>query len=417
VNLFVKQNVAFVIGLDCFTGLQTARILSKYEIPVTGIATDPKHFCCKTRVCSEKVFCNTKNESLIETLCDLGPGLQAKGVLYPCHDIAVSLISRHREKLENWFHIALPSPQSVELLMDKYSFVKYAIKAGLPIPQTAFIRSNSEALKTADEMRYPCILKPPHKTLKWEKNCSEKVFRVETKAEFLEIYHRVKGWADLLMAQQWVEGTDADLFSCNCYFDSESKPVAHFVAKKMRQWPPRAGTSCLGIETRCDEVLRTTLDLFRRNKYFGLGYLEMKRNRADGKYYIIEPNIGRPTGRSAIAEAGGVEILYAMYCDLTGRERPKNLSQRYTGVKWIYFRRDLQSAYYYWKKGELSIGQWIQSIRGKKAWALFSPDDPLPFFADFFRVIGISIGRKTKNSNSAAPAHPVIKKNEKWAKI
>ena len=40
-----------------------------------------------------------------------------------------------------------------------------------------------------------------------------------------------------------------------------------------------------------------------------LGYVEAKRDVRTGRHYLIEPNIGRPTGRSAIAEAGGVELL------------------------------------------------------------------------------------------------------------
>jgi hypothetical protein len=39
---------AVVIGLDSVTGLQTARILSKHNVPVIGIAKDRGHYCCKT---------------------------------------------------------------------------------------------------------------------------------------------------------------------------------------------------------------------------------------------------------------------------------------------------------------------------------------------------------------------------------
>lgn len=45
----------------------------------------------------------------------------------------------------------------------------------------------------------------------------------------------------------------------------------------------------------------------------------MKKDRRDGRCYLVEPNIGRPIGRLAIAEAGGVPLLYTMSCDAIGR--------------------------------------------------------------------------------------------------
>ena len=100
--------------------------------------------------------------------------------------------------------------------------------------------------------------------------------------------------------------------------------------------------------------------------------MEMKRDQRTGKHYIIEPNIGRPTGRSAIAEAGGVELLYTKYCDLVNLPLPTNREQKYEGVKWIYFMHDIQSSFYYWRRGELTIRDWWQSIRGSKNDAVFS---------------------------------------------
>jgi D-aspartate ligase len=84
----------------------------------------------------------------------------------------------------------------------------------------------------------------------------------------------------------------------------------------------------------------------------------MKRDERSGKYFIIEPNIGRPTGRSAIAEAGGVELVYTMYSDALRWPLPENHMQNYGGVKWISMRRDFQSALYHWREGRLTLRGW-----------------------------------------------------------
>ena len=382
-----QQPHAIIIGLDCITGLQSARILARHGVPIIALAKNPEHYCCKTNTVERIIAANLGSEDFILALEKLGPTLPNKAVLFPCTDMSVLLLSRHRARLTKWFHLAVPAPEAVEMLMDKTSFYSYAMEKGLPIPATYFLRNRAEAQAAAARLQFPCILKPPMKTPKWEQNTKAKVFKLASAGEFLEQYERCAGWADLLMVQEWIEGTDANLYSCNCYFNANSEPLVTFVARKLRQWPPHTGTSCLGEEVRNDDVLNATLQLFRTVKYHGLGYVEMKRDSRTGKHYIIEPNIGRPTGRSAIAEAGGVELLYTKYCDLLGKTLPSNRAQKYEGVKWIYLRRDIQSALYYWKHGELSLSEWWRTFRGRKGYAVWSFADQRPFWSDLWRIL------------------------------
>jgi predicted ATP-grasp superfamily ATP-dependent carboligase len=376
------------------TGLQTSRILARRGVPVTAIAKDPAHYCCRTRVCEKILVADTGTNEFIKTLEDLGPELRQKAVLFPCTDMSVLYISRHRQRLEDWYHVVLPEPEVVEMLVDKISFYTYAQEEGLPIPGTFFLKGRADAKQAAEELTFPCILKPPMKTPAWETHTKAKVYKVANAEEFLALYDRCSKWAEVLMVQEWIEGPDANLYSCNCYFSADSEPVVIFIARKLRQWPPETGTSCLGEECRNDVVLEASIRLFRSVSYRGLGYVEMKRDERTGKHYIIEPNIGRPTGRSAIAEAGGVELLYATYCDTLGWPMPANTQQQYGNMKWIYLRRDLQSAFYYWRRGDLTLKEWWRSWRGRKAFAIFSWTDPAPFSADLLRSLGLLVGRR-----------------------
>lgn len=383
-----QKPYVIVIGLDCMTGLQTARIFARHRVPVIGIAKNRKHYCARTRF-PERIFEeDTSSEALIDLLERLGSDFDIKPVLMPCTDGSVFLISKHRDRLAPYYCFALPDHDTVALLMDKVSFCKYATEHNLAIPPTFFLHNRQDAQHAAQALSYPAILKPPIKTPLWEENTKQKAYKVESAEELLELYDRCCDWADTLLAQAWIVGTESDLFSCNCYFDANHQPQVTFIARKLRQWPPETGTSCLGEEVRNDAVLEESLKLFHGVNYFGLGYLEMKRDERTGDHFIIEPNIGRPTGRSAIAEAGGVELLYTAYCDMIGLPLPENRTQQYQGVKWISLRRDFQSALYYWRRGDLSLRDWIHSWRGKKAYAIFSWSDPAPFFLDFMRLFG-----------------------------
>ncbi len=380
------RSAAVVIGLDCITGLQTARILVRRGVPVVGIAADPAHPCARTRVCERIIAGPTADSGLIATLEKLGPTLTSRAVLYPCTDAAVLVVARHRDRLEPWFHVVLPDTAILETLADKVTFAEHARRAGLPIPHTVLLNDRADAVRAASELKFPCIFKPASKSERWQKNSKTKVFRVATPERLIELYDRCSQWADAFVAQEWIEGSDSDLYSCNCYFDATGEPLVTFVARKLRQWPPRVGVSSLGEEVRNDVVQDLTLRLFRGVRFRGLGYLEVKRDSRTGEHYVIEANVGRPTGRSAIAEAGGVELLYTMYCDTLGLPLPTGLVQRYGGVKWIHWRQDLRSAFYYWRRGELSLGEWARSWRGKKVSAVFSWSDPRPFLADLASV-------------------------------
>ncbi len=354
---------AVVLGLDCLPGIQTARILARAGIPVIGIARDPQHPFSHTNTCSRILFSRKSAEDLLRALELISSNLDEKAVLYPCTDQCVMFVSRNRELLRDRYLINLPAPNTLEMLMDKARFLEFAMKTDLPVPMTFLLRSKTEAVSASERIPFPCIMKPAFKTEKWEKQAQgAKVYFLSSPEQFLQTYDRCGGWSESILVQEWVQGTDSDLYSCNCYFDKYSKPVVTFIARKVRQNP-------------------------------GLGYLEMKRDSRTGQHRIIEPNIGRPTGRSAIAEAGGVPLLYSMYCDLTGLPLPVHREQSYRGTKWIYFKKDIESSWYYWRRGELTIGKWLKSLKGCRKDAVFSLSDPLPFVYDCWESIKTCLRR------------------------
>ena len=285
------------------TGLQTARTLVQHEIPVLGFAKDPRHACCGTRVCKKIVFGEIDGEELLQMLQELGPKMEQKVVLFPCTDNSVLLVSRHRQELARWYYIVLPDADLVEMLVDKAQFHAFAEREQLPVPGAVFLRSRTDAERAARELAFPRILKPPVKTKQWQQHAGAKAFKVNSGAELLARYDRCGSLADVVMLQEWIPGGDTNHYTCNCYFNAGSEPTVTFVTQKIRQWPPEAGIASLAVECRNDIVLEQTIDLFTRVNFRGLAYLEVKRDESTGRHLIIEPNIGRPTGRSAMAEA------------------------------------------------------------------------------------------------------------------
>lgn len=398
---------AVVAGLDDYPGLQTARLLAQRGIPVIGVARHRHMWFCRTNACQDIVYLNTDREEFIQGLAALGRLFKQKAVLFPSTDLCVLQVSRHREQLAPYYHLALPEAAVVEKLMNKLSFLEYALQENLSIPKTFLLRHRRDAEQASRALSFPCILKPPMKTVAWEQHTTSKAYKVASAAEFMRLYDQCAGWAELLIAQEWIPGPDSNLYSCNCYYNREAEPLVTFTARKLRQWPPETGSTSLGEECRNDEVLHAALALFGREQWHGLGYLEMKRDERNDKHYIIEPNIGRPTGRSALAEASGVELLYTMYCDLLGLPLPAARQQRYTGMKWMCLLEDLRSARIYWRRGDLTLRQWWQSVRGPKTYADFAWSDPMPFLADVKRRLSFKLQQAWQKFTAALRPRPL----------
>lgn len=375
---------AVVACVDTLNGIQTTRILAERGVPVVGLARRPREPYGRTRLCEKIVFTDPEGPELIETLVELGSEFGEKAVLFPCNDPVVDWVSRHRKELAPWYHIILPSEDVVDLMLSKDKFYAYAEAEGLPIPRTMVLASQSDLERAAQSLTFPCVVKPRRRAAVWHQFTRYKGLKVSDADQLRNIYAACHEIVGILVVQEWVSGDSSDLYSCNVYLDANHQPLASFVARKLRQWPPDVGTSCSGEECRNDVVLDSTLRLFEKTRCRGLAYLEMKRDARTGRHVIIEPNIGRPTGRSPIAEAGGVELIYTMYCDALGWPLPDNRVQTYGGVKWLFLRQDLQSALVHWWRGELTIADWYGSLRGKKVYALFSLKDPGPFLWDLW---------------------------------
>jgi predicted ATP-grasp superfamily ATP-dependent carboligase len=394
---------AVVACLDSMQGLQIARLLAANGVPIIGLARDPSYHTCRTRVCTRILNADTHTDELVKSLTELGPLLPGKAVVIPCHDESVLVVSRNREHLERWYHIMLPDADTVEMMMHKERFVEYAQQLGFSIPTSVELRSRGDAERAALTLPFPCVVKPPYRSQAWTRHTKMKAIKVDDPASLLEAFDNYHEWSGKLLAQQWIEGPDDELYSFNGYFDRTSALLAGFVSRKIRQWPPGMGSSTSGEECRNDYVRDQAIRFFRSAAMVGLAYMEMKRDVRSGEYYMIEPNVGRPTGRSAIAETGGVELHYTMYCDAAGLPLPENRTQTYMGAKWIHVLRDLQAALYYRRRGQLTWRQWLKTLRGKRAYALFSWKDPLPFLAALARSVPAALSQRERDSASNRP--------------
>ena len=180
------------------------------------------------------------------------------------------------------------------------------------------------------------------------------------------------------MHQEWIPGPDSEIYYCLVYFDADSRCLASFTGRKLRQWPRGAGNTSIAEPFECPEIERETMRLFEALRFRGLGSVEFKRDPRDGTFKIMEPTVGRPNLQSEVATANGVNLAWVAYADLSGID-PGPASPPEKPVRWVNEFTDLRSGFESIKDGSLSLRGWVRTYRGSMRHALFSWRDPLPF--------------------------------------
>ncbi|QWC86649.1 hypothetical protein KLP28_08270 [Nocardioidaceae bacterium] len=408
-----------LVGLASVIGLQTARLLHDRGIRVIGLAGDPGHYAARTRTCERVLAADVHGPGFLEVLEVLGEELaeeladaRAAGlpgpVLLPCTDRAVLVVAQHAAALRRWFEVPLSGFDTVHALTDKAAFADLIDRVGLQGPATRVVRDAAD-VEIAAGLRFPVVVKPSVKSHHWRTVTRSKVCRVEDPTGLRELCARVGRAAGALVVQELVDGDEDRLITCNSYVDRHGRTLASFTSRKRRQWPPALGIASYAEPVEDAEVAALAERLFADAGFHGLAYLEVKRDRASGRPVLIEANVGRPTGRSAMAEASGVELLMTMYADAVGLPLPPAAERRQApgGPAWINLRRDALAFWAARRAGAMTAREWSQDLRRPLVHAVWSRRDPMPFIMELChssrRAWTRTTGRRATSPRPAAP--------------
>lgn len=386
---------AIVLGLGQ-NGLASVRALARQDIPVIGIDRNLEQVTAATRLC-DKIHCPgfSDAQKLAEFLVELGNELPQKGVLFPSGDGNLYSVSQKREMLSDYYYFTFPEKDIVDLALNKKKFYQFAREKGFPIPQTFFSEEVDDVHRIAKEIRYPCIIKPFQPNIGWRKLFpGEKLFQAADEQEFLKLYERlVRVHSDLLI-QEYIAGLENKLSFSLTYFNAQSEPLGMFTGNKVRQHPPYFGTSCLAESRWHQDVADRTVEVLKAMNYTGYGSIEFKWDAEQKINKIIEVT-ARTWFPHGISAACGLNLEYIAYCDKVGLPVPQSDGFR-EGVKWIHEERDIKTSFFYMKKRELTPGQWIDSYRGRRTFALSAWDDPMPALSLVGRTLSYPFRRISK---------------------
>lgn len=373
--------------------LDFLRALARDRVECVVVSTEKDDIASKSRYCKKLVLVQSYVEEHdlhnLQVLAELGEQFRTKPALIYGEDVNMLFISRNRDVLSKHYRILMPPIGLAEKFVNKTDFQKLAESHDIPVPKTRFADSFEKLVAVSKEITYPAFVKPAY-TMNWsfdtpelkEKYKSYKfaLRRYDSADEMLEWCRDLPLGNGGVLVQEFIEGTDREVFSFHGYFDERSRPLAYFVGRKIRTYPMHHGGSAF-IET-VDEpmVAKIGIEALQRVKFCGIVKIDMKRNPRDGSFKILEVN-PRYTLWASLGAFAGMNLCAIAIKHLRGELTEPVKPEYALHYKWLFFKQDVRAFLNgYWRAGEWSLAKYLSSLRGRKIYQLWDWHDPRPSF-------------------------------------
>jgi predicted ATP-grasp superfamily ATP-dependent carboligase len=388
-----KDGPAPAVLLDVnLQALKVIRSLGRSGIPVIGVVPKKGRWEHSTRYCEIRECANPhgSDEALLKFLIDLAAEFNSPPVLIPMHDDNVLFIARNDKQLKQHFRFLTAEPDTIEALVSKSGMRDLAQSLRIPQPMTASVQSAADVENLVGLVSYPALFKPTY-SRSWQtkeamKLVSGKVVVVNNDQQLLDTYKTLAELDPRLVVQEIIPGPDNRLVYYIGYFDENSDALASFVGVKERVIPVHFGSASFVVSRFDRDVIDMCTKFMKQIGYKGHVGIELKYDERDSTYKLIEVNarFGLWDGLPSVC---GIDFARINYDYLHGCI-PKPYVGFDDGVKWISFERDLRAFVKYRREGALTLREWISSIgSGRRDFAVFALDDPVPFILSSYHLI------------------------------
>jgi D-aspartate ligase len=356
-------------------GLAIARALARHGVPALGIhgtRPRPEGYSSAWDIAHPgRPWQLAELASYLPRVAELAG---QRPLLIPTHDLLVEFMAQRRELLSSCFLFELPDDAILQRFRSKRGFAEAAARHGWRVPVTRFVTKQDELAECARSQTFPLIIKPNLGTAAFRMSSTRKAAICATPAELRQAYAEFSAWESDMVVQEWVPGGDEEVSFSLHYFTRELREVGRFAGRKLRQWPPRCGSTTVAIPFPDAELSESAAQLLSSSGCSGFCSVEYKRDPRSGLRYIIEATVGRPDLQIGLAVGNGVDLISRAYSHLTGSvlsEPPPPARP----CRWIWLAPDLQAARAYQREGQLTLSGYLRSLRGPRIFAVWDPRD------------------------------------------
>lgn len=320
-NEILQMKIPAVIVGNDLNPLGIVRSLGAAGVPMIKLVSDAESYTARSRYGVTRCIESTEGAPLLSALSSIAVEFPQQPVLFVTEEKSVRTVSEYRDALLPHFRLRLPDHERLMALMHKQGFQALAESVGGAIPPVVQLRSEAD-FEGLGGLTYPCVLKPSAKNYAYGARFA-KAYVVQSADEAIALYREIAPICADLVVQQWIEGNDDDIYFCLQYI-GDNGPVISFSGRKLRSWPPAIGgtASCTAAWEYAEELAEMTASFFAATGFTGMGSMEYKRDRRDGRFYMIEPTVARTDFQEEVATLNGVNIPLAAYCYEMGLPLP-----------------------------------------------------------------------------------------------
>lgn len=262
-------------------------------------------------------------EALLECLAGVSERIGRPAVLIAMDDLSAIAVSRIAGGLTDRFRIPHQPDNLPARVADKAELSRLCARWDVPHPETVIPASGAEATEAAWSLGLPVIAK-------WSRpwllpagaGGLRSTLLVHTVAEARRLYERSTEAGSRLLLQRFLPaGPDTDWFFHGA-FTRGGRPLLAGSGRKELSWPVRTGLTAVGRWLPDPAVEEAGLKLAERLGYQGILDLDFRRDER-GTFRLVDFN-PRPGAQFRLfTDASGLDVVQAMYLDLTGQRVPE----------------------------------------------------------------------------------------------
>ncbi len=384
------KNKAVILGANYYIGLSAIRCLGENGIWVTAVDYQKEGaYGLESKYLNE--ICMLPNyreheEAFIEGLINFAKAQEAKPVLMPCADPYVEVTDKHRDRLMAYY--LMPGmPQGLQTAMlEKDALAAFCKEHQVKIPETLTLDTPNLLDQVDASIGYPCLLKPVNSHA-FVAVFRRKMFRAENRQQLVEAIDKAKAENLEMLIQRIIPGFDDHMYTYDAHLNEQGKVTHWLTCQKYRQYPINFGASVYTGQKYVPELHDIGGKFLEAVGYKGFAEIEFKKDAKTGEYYLIEVNT-RYSNLNVLVKQAGLNMPYITYCELVGQPQPEKAITRNTGLVFWYAYEDFFAVKGYIQTGQLTLSSVLQSYFQPKAYAIWDPQDPKPFYGFIKLVLG-----------------------------
>lgn len=261
-------------------------------------------------------------EALLECLTGVSERIGRPAVLIAMDDLSAIAVSRVAPMLTDRFRIPHQPDNLPARVADKAELSRLCARWDVPHPETVIPAGGAEAAEAAWRLGLPVIAKWSRPWLLPSGTGLRSTTLIHTAAEARRLYERSEEAGSRLLLQRFLPaGPDTDWFFHGA-FARGGRPLITGSGRKELSWPVRTGLTAVGRWLPDPAVEEAGLRLAERLGYQGILDLDFRRDER-GVFRLVDFN-PRPGAQFRLfTDAGGLDVVRAMYLDLTGQRVPE----------------------------------------------------------------------------------------------